>query len=118
MPLVKYAHLLIAAIPLAMAVSATTALAAPITDSGLVTNNGAPITDADFSNIMASNLIKNGSPNCFAAIFLMEQCFGGGFDDNLIAALPNTPYVFGSASSATESSWGRPARAWTTGPRR
>jgi hypothetical protein len=116
MPLVKYSHLLIAAIPLAMSVFGTTAWTAPITDAALVTNTGAPITDADFSNIMASNLIKNGSPNCLASIFLMEQCFGGGFDDNLIAALPNIPYVFGSASSATESSWG-PAGAgldyWT-----
>ena len=86
---------------------------APITDSSLVTFAGPDITDADFSGIMANSLIKNyntpnATANCDVGIFLMQQCYGGGMLDNLQTSLGTTiPWVFGSASTASEPSYGQ-----------
>ncbi|MDB5354199.1 MAG: hypothetical protein JWN24_652 [Phycisphaerales bacterium] len=101
------------------AAGAAVRAAPPVTDSSLVTNAGPRITDADFAGIMGNALIKNYGtaneiPNCSAAIFLMQQCYGGGMLDNIQTALKtNTPWVFGSASTAAEQSWGQltPAEA-------
>lgn len=77
--------------------------------SALSSNSGAPIKSSDFAKLMNDLLSKDGQSNVLDAKFIFQQCYGGGFLDELDKAFAATgiKWVGGTATSSDNFAYGQ-----------